>query len=87
MTAYGPDGRRLPDTPDLRRTRHQGAIGAAEQAFNWFLYQMWHPDFHTTNYAQAYRDFQAGLPVADVYFARGLTIPDNINGYPEPRFP
>lgn len=87
MTVYGPDGRRAPDTPDQARTRHAGAVGAAERALHWFFYQMWHPDFHTTNYRQAWLDFKAGVPVADVYFARGLPIPDKVNGYTEPQFP
>ncbi len=70
--------------PEDRAKHREGARNAAERAFYWCLYQMWHPDYGTTSYYQAWKDYKAGIPIADVYFARRLTLPTHMHGMPLP---
>ncbi len=75
--------KRVPLDPDV----YKGAIAAATRAGERALYMIWHPDFGTTGFTRAVRDWNEQIPIEDVYFAAGKALPVTVDGLKKPKAP
>ncbi len=55
-----------------RAVHRAAAMSGLERSMDWLIYQTRHPDWGTTSFMQAYRDFKDGIPIEDVCFARRI---------------
>lgn len=73
--------------PEERIAVRERAISVVAEAAKWCIYSMWHPAYGTRDFKKAWRDYTNKIPMADVYFARGLKMPADKYGISRPEDP
>ncbi len=68
------------ETPEKLAGDWQAATKTAKAALHFFVYEQWHPDTGTKNFARVRRDFMRGVAIEDVLFARGVKVTGNVYG-------